>query len=148
MIKIRPLIQFLGKIIKLPGGSYIDPESLGSGTPNGTNFLRGDGTWQKMIGKQSYLSWSGFFFETLCLLPRLAISRFVNSAAFIASSTVMFGFVNSMKAALKTRADPRESHFVCSMMYNYYLFVEEMDNTFLLFFCMTSWLDAPRSCEN
>jgi len=51
-----------------------------------------------------------FFLLILFLTERFEISRFVNSAAFIASSTVMFGFVNSMKAALKTRADPRASH--------------------------------------
>ena len=45
MIKIRPLIQVLGKIIKLPKGSYIDPESLGSGIPDNTKYLRGDGIW-------------------------------------------------------------------------------------------------------
>jgi len=27
----------------------------------------GDGTWQKLFSTQSYLSWSGFAFETLCL---------------------------------------------------------------------------------
>lgn len=46
MIKVRPLIEVLGKIIKLPFGSYLDPTSLGSGTPDSTKYLRGDGSWQ------------------------------------------------------------------------------------------------------
>lgn len=45
MVRIRPLIQVLGKIIKIPRGTYLDPESLGSGTPSGSNVLKGDGTW-------------------------------------------------------------------------------------------------------
>jgi hypothetical protein len=45
MIIVRPLIKVLSKIIELPKGSYLDPTTLGSGDPNGTNFLRGDGTW-------------------------------------------------------------------------------------------------------
>jgi len=45
MIKVRPLIEVLGKIIKLPKNSYLDPSTLGSGSPSSSNYLRGDGTW-------------------------------------------------------------------------------------------------------
>ncbi len=45
MIKLRPLIEVLGKIIKLPKNSYLDPSTLGSGSPSSSNYLRGDGTW-------------------------------------------------------------------------------------------------------
>lgn len=46
MIIIRPLIEVLGKIIKLPKNSYLHPTTLGSGTPSSSNWLRGDGSWQ------------------------------------------------------------------------------------------------------
>jgi hypothetical protein len=45
MIKVRPLIEVLGKIIKLPKNSYLNPTTLGSGTPSSSNWLRGDGVW-------------------------------------------------------------------------------------------------------
>lgn len=45
MIIIRPLIKVLSKIMELPKGSFLDPTTLGSGNPDGTNFLRGDSTW-------------------------------------------------------------------------------------------------------
>lgn len=46
MIIIRPLIDVLGKIIKLPKNSYLDPTTLGSGVPSSSNWLRGDSSWQ------------------------------------------------------------------------------------------------------
>jgi hypothetical protein len=50
MISIRPLIKILGKIIELPSNAYLDPKSLGSGTPDNTKYLRGDGSWQTPAG--------------------------------------------------------------------------------------------------
>lgn len=45
MVKIRPLIQVLGKIIKLPKNAYLDPNSLGYGTSDSTTVLKGDSSW-------------------------------------------------------------------------------------------------------
>lgn len=44
-IKVRPLIKRLGKIFNLPVGSYLDPTTLGSGTPTASTVLLGDGSW-------------------------------------------------------------------------------------------------------
>lgn len=61
MIIIRPLIEVLGKIIKLPKNSYLHPTTLGSGTPSSSNWLRGDGTWQPITpGPANY----GIFSQT------------------------------------------------------------------------------------
>jgi AAA+ ATPase superfamily predicted ATPase len=50
----------------------------------------GDGTWQKMIGKQSYLSWSGFFFETLCLKHIHQIQRALRIDVIYTTSSSWF----------------------------------------------------------
>lgn len=61
MIIIRPLIEVLGKIIKLPKNSYLHPTTLGSGTPSSSNWLRGDGSWQPITpGPTNY----GLFAQT------------------------------------------------------------------------------------
>lgn len=61
MIIVRPLINVLGKIIKLPKNSYLDPTTLGSGTPSSSNWLRGDGSWNPITpGPANY----GVFSQT------------------------------------------------------------------------------------
>lgn len=61
MIIVRPLINVLGKIIKLPKNSYLDPTTLGSGVPSASNWLRGDGSWQPLTpGPTNY----GLFSQT------------------------------------------------------------------------------------
>jgi hypothetical protein len=44
-VSIRPLIKVLSKIIELPYNAYLDPKSLGSGTPDSTKVLNGDSEW-------------------------------------------------------------------------------------------------------
>lgn len=61
MIIVRPLINVLGKIIKLPKNSYLDPTTLGSGTPSSTTILYGDSTWKP--GPPSSISY-GLFAQT------------------------------------------------------------------------------------
>lgn len=61
MIIVRPLIQVLNKIIKLPNNSYLHPTTLGSGVPSSSNWLRGDGSWQPITpGPVNY----GIFSQT------------------------------------------------------------------------------------
>ena len=45
MVRIRPLINVLGKIIKIPVGTFLDPLSLGDGTPSSSTVLTGDSQW-------------------------------------------------------------------------------------------------------
>ena len=59
MIIIRPLIKVLSKIMELPKGSFLDPTTLGSGNPDGTNFLRGDSTWVDPFAGAGYVPYVG-----------------------------------------------------------------------------------------
>lgn len=66
MIIIRPLIEVLGRIMKLPKGSYLDPTTLGSGNPGSSNWLRGDGSWQPITpGPTTY----GLYTQTASSAP-------------------------------------------------------------------------------
>ena len=59
MIIVRPLIKVLSKIMELPKGSFLDPTTLGSGEPDNTNFLRGDGTWADPSAGGGYVPYVG-----------------------------------------------------------------------------------------
>jgi hypothetical protein len=66
MIIIRPLIDVLGKIMKLPKNSYLDPTTLGSGTPSSSNWLRGDSVWASITpGPTNY----GLYAQTAASIP-------------------------------------------------------------------------------
>lgn len=66
MIIVRPLIDVLGKIMKLPKNSYLDPTTLGSGTPSSSNWLRGDGVWASITpGPTNY----GLYTQTASSTP-------------------------------------------------------------------------------
>lgn len=50
----------------------------------------GDGTWQKLYGTHSYLSWSGFAFETLCLKHIQQIKKALRIDAIYTTSSSWF----------------------------------------------------------
>jgi AAA+ ATPase superfamily predicted ATPase len=50
----------------------------------------GDGTWQKLYSTQSYLSWSGFAFETLCLKHIQQIKKALRIDAIYTTSSSWF----------------------------------------------------------
>jgi hypothetical protein len=54
MIIVRPLIEVLGKIMKLPKNSYLDPTTLGSGVPTSTTVLYGNSEWRNIDTVQCY----------------------------------------------------------------------------------------------
>lgn len=46
----KPLVVSGGSLAEIPAGDTVAPSALGSGTPTGSNFLRGDGTWATPAG--------------------------------------------------------------------------------------------------
>jgi hypothetical protein len=54
------------------------------------NKKSGDGTWQKLYTTQSYLSWSGFAFETICLKHIQQIKKALRIDAIYTTSSSWF----------------------------------------------------------
>lgn len=57
-MKLRPLVRILGRIVGIPRGNYLDPSSLGSGTPSSSNVLNGDSQWVTP-GSMGYVPYTG-----------------------------------------------------------------------------------------
>lgn len=68
-MKLRPLVNILGKIVGIPRDSYLDPTSLGSGTPDINKWLRGDGIWANIGGGSGLTTGDVVFVASLDDLP-------------------------------------------------------------------------------
>lgn len=78
MVTIRPLINVLGKIVGLPSDSYLDPTSLGNGTPDVNKWLRGDGVTFFCVVSMS----SGDYLEIHCANTSVATDITVEQMNF------------------------------------------------------------------